>query len=106
MRSLDARIQAALAAYDEDTRWELIGGMMDECPDDVLDASSALLRGEHGRQRTLGADLLGRLVGSNPDAGPAAGRALLATLQHEHKSNAIASMVAALGHIGDAGALA
>jgi hypothetical protein len=106
MRSLDARIKAALAAYDEDTRWELIGGILDECPDDVLKASSALLRGEHGRQRTLGADLLGRLVGSDPDAGPAAERALLAALQHEHESNAIASMVAALGHIGDAGALA
>jgi HEAT repeat protein len=105
MRSLDARIQAALAAYDEDTRWELIAGIMAECPDDVFEASTSLVRGEHERERTLGADLLGRLVGVDPEAGPDVERALLPALQNECAPHAIASMVAALGHVGDPGAL-
>lgn len=105
MRSLDARIQAALAAYDEDTRWELIAGIMAECPDDVFEASTSLVGGEHERERTLGADLLGRLVGVDPEAGPDVERALLSALQNECAPHAIASMVAALGHVGDPGAL-
>jgi HEAT repeat protein len=105
MRSLDARIKAALAAYDEDTRWELIAGIMDECPDDVFEASTGLVRGEHERERTLGADLLGRLVGVDPEAGPDVERALLPALQNECAPHAIASMVAALGHVGDPSAL-
>jgi HEAT repeat protein len=105
MRSLDARIHAALAAYDEDTRWELIAGIMDECPDDVFEASSGLVRGEHERERTLGADILGRLVGIDPEAALDVERALLPALQNERAPHAIASMVAALGHVGDPGAL-
>jgi HEAT repeat protein len=105
MRSLDARIQAALAAYDEDTRWELIGGIMDECPDDVFEASKGLVRGEHERERTLGADILGRLVGSDPEAALDVELSLLPALKNERAPNAIASMVAALGHVGDPSAL-
>jgi HEAT repeat protein len=105
MRSLDARISAALAAYDEETRWELIAGIMDECPDDVFEASTGLVRGEHERERTLGADILGRLVGTDPEAGLDVERTLLPALQNECAPHAIASMVAALGHVGDANAL-
>jgi HEAT repeat protein len=105
MRSLDARIHAALAAYDEDTRWELIGGIMDECPDDVFAASADLVRGEHERQRTLGADILGRLVDADPEAGMDVEKALLPALKTECEPHAIASMVAALGHVGDPEAL-
>ncbi len=37
MRALDVRVEAALATVDEDCRWELIGGIVGECPDDVLE---------------------------------------------------------------------
>lgn len=105
MRPLDARIHAALAAYDEATRWELIVGILDECPDDVFEASTGLIRGEHERERSLGADILGRLVGVDPDAGLDVGRALLPALRNECSPHAMASMIAALGHVGDPSAL-
>ena len=106
MRSLDARVQAALAAYDPDLRWELIAGIMFECPDDVFEVSTGLVRGAHERERTLGADILGRLVGVDPDAGLDVERTLLPALQSERGPHAMASMVAALGHVGDPDALA
>jgi hypothetical protein len=106
MRSLDARVQAALAAYDQDTHWELIAGIMSECPDDVFEVATGLVRGAHERERTLGADILGRLVGVDPDAGLDVERALLPALQNECAPHAMASMVAALGHVGDPDALA
>ena len=80
MRALDVRVEAALATVDEDCRWELIGGIVGECPDDVLEKCQQLLRDETARERTLGADILGRFVGVDAGARPAALTALLAAL--------------------------
>jgi HEAT repeat protein len=101
LRPVDTRIQAALATCDEDCRWELIGGAVTECPDDVLEAALELLASPLGRKRRLGADLLGRLVGVDQGTRPVASQALLAALGSEHDADALASVVAALGHTGD-----
>jgi HEAT repeat protein len=105
MPPLDVRIEAALRAYDEDCRWDLIDGIVGECPDDVLEAATGLLRGESERSRTLGADILGRLVGTEPDARRAVLGALLRALDLETAAAPLASVVAAIGHVGDPGAL-
>jgi HEAT repeat protein len=100
MRALDVRVEAALATVDEDCRWELIDGIVGECPDDVLEKCQQLLRDETARERTLGADILGRFVGVDAGARPAALTALQAALSSETDACAMASMVAALGHVG------
>lgn len=102
MRPVDVRIQTALATYNEDCRWDLIGGAVTECPEDVLAVSLELLASLTARKRRLGADLLGRLVGVDPGARPAVLEALLAALPAERDTDALASIVAALGHVGDA----
>jgi HEAT repeat protein len=104
MRPLDVRIEAALGTYDQDCRWELIGGILSECPDDVLDAAIGLIGGDE-RQRALGGDVLGRLVGIEPKTGPAVVQALLAAIAVEQDPAPLASIVAALGHVGDAATL-
>jgi HEAT repeat protein len=101
MRPLDVRIEAALGTYDEDCRWDLIAGVLTECPDDVLDAAKLLLAGNLERGRTLGADVLGRLVGVEPNSKQAALEALIAALTSETAPAPMASIVAALGHVGD-----
>jgi HEAT repeats len=105
MRPLDVRIEAALGTYDDDCRWDLIGGILTECPDDVLEAATGLLLGGAERGRTLGADILGRLVGVDPGSRPAALSALLAALSVERACAPLASVIAALGHVGDPGTL-
>ena len=105
MRPLDVRIEAALGTFDEDCRWDLIGGILTECPDDVLEESLRLLQGDLDRHRTLGADILGRLVGVEPNSGPVVVDALLASLSVEESSAPLASIVAALGHVGNADCL-
>jgi len=105
MRQLDARIDTALAAYDEECRWDLIDGILTECPDDVLEVCVGLLRGDLDRGRTLGADVVGRLVGVEPGCRIAAVESLLAALATEKTPSATASIVAALGHVGDPGTL-
>lgn len=105
MGPLEVRVEAALATFDEDCRWELIGGIVQECPEDVLAECQQLLCSEHAHGRTLGADVLGRLVGIDPGARGAALSASLSALAVETEPGALASIVAALGHIGDAAAL-
>jgi HEAT repeat protein len=102
MGALEVRVEAALATLDEDCRWELIAGIVEECPDDVLETCRRLLRGDDSRSRTLAADVLGRLVGVDPGARAAAAEALGAALAVEKEPCALASMVAALGHVGTA----
>ncbi len=101
MTPLEIRIQAALAAYDEDCRWELIEGIVSECHDDVLAASRALLNGQIPRARTLGADIMGRLVASDAGTRDVVLASLTEALNHEHEPDVTASMVAALGHAAD-----
>jgi HEAT repeat protein len=98
--ALEARVEAALATLDDGCRWELIGGVVTECPDDVFEVCRRLLAGTDARWRTLGADVLGRLVGADRDAAPAISRTLQDTLAAETDPRARASMVAALGHVG------
>jgi HEAT repeat protein len=105
MGPLEVRVEAALAALDEDCRWELIGGIVQECPEDVLAKCQQLLGSEHAGGRTLGADVLGRLVGVDPGARRAALSASLSALAVETEPGALASIVAALGYIGDTAAL-
>ncbi len=106
MRPVDVRIEAALATYDEDCRWELIEGAIDECPDDVLEAGEALLTSPLASRRRLGADLLGRLVGADDGARPEVLPALLTAMPGECDASCLASIVAALGSVGDSGILA
>ena len=105
MRPLDVRVEAALETYDGDCRWELIGGIVGECPDDVLQECLALLGHDYARERSLGADIIGRLVGVDPGARGAALTALSTALASETEPCATASMVAALGHVGSPEAL-
>jgi HEAT repeat protein len=100
MGALETRVEAALASYDDGCRWELIGGIVDECPDDVLELCRRLLVEPDARKRTLGADVLGRLVDRDPGARPAALLILRDALAVEREPCARASMVAALGHVG------
>jgi HEAT repeat protein len=105
VRPLDVRIEAALGTYDEDCRWDLIAGILTECSDDVLEEAACLLRSDLERARTLGADILGRLVGIEPNCRPVVLSALLAAMAVEKSSSAKASIVAALGHVDDPGTL-
>ena len=100
MRSIDLRIEAALATMNEDCRWELIGGIVGECPDEVLETSRLMLTSADGRCRTLAADILGRLVSVDPGARNAASQVLQKALAIEFEPCARASMIAALGHVG------
>jgi len=106
MRPLDVLVDAALGTYEEDCRWELIGGILRECSDDVLELGIVLLQSRLERERTLGADILGRLVGVEPLSHGAVLAAMLQALSAEKASGPLASMVAAIGHIGDPGTLA
>ena len=101
MRPLDVLVDAALGTYEEDCRWELIGGILRECSDDVLELGIVLLQSRLERERTLGADILGRLVGVEPLSHGAVLTAMLQALSAEKASGPLASMVAAIGHIGD-----
>ena len=105
MRPLDTLIEAALGTYDDDCRWDLIGGVLRECSDDVLEVASALLVSPIERERTLGADILGRLVGVEPNSRGAVQKAIMAALAFERAAAPLASIVAALGHVGDPGTL-
>ena len=105
MRPLDVLIEAALGAYDEDCRWELIEGVLRECSDDVLEAATGLLQSGIERDRTLGADVLGRIVGIEPNSRDAVQKTILAALAIERAAAPLASIVAALGHVGDPGTL-
>lgn len=101
MTALETRIQAAMAALGEDCRWELIGGIVLECPDDVLAASRRLVSDPRPRARALGADIMGRLVGVDSGARPAILATLLDRLAVETEPSVVASLVAALGHTAD-----
>lgn len=105
MRPLDSLIEAALGTYDEDCRWDLIDGILMECRDDVLEEASTLIKGDPERGRTLAADILGRLVGVEPNSRGAALGLLLAAIAVECAPSTTASIVAALGHVGDPGTL-
>jgi hypothetical protein len=105
LRPLDVLIEAALGTYDEDCRWELIAGILRECSDDVLVEARDLLASPIERNRTLGADILGRLVGIEPSSKCAVQTAVMAAVAVEKSPAPLASIVAALGHIGDPGSL-
>jgi HEAT repeat protein len=105
MGALDLRTESALASVDQECRWELIAGLAQECPDEVLPICEGLLASADSRRRTLGADLLGRLVGIDQGVGAAAARALELALDTETDVSAISSIVAAFGHIESAAPL-
>jgi HEAT repeat protein len=101
MRQLDVRVDAALRAIEQDCRWDLINGIVGECPDDVLPLSIDLLNAADEGRRTLGADILGRLAGAEPSTHDTVVKALSEALCAETADTAIASIVAAIGHVGD-----
>jgi HEAT repeat protein len=105
MRSLDVRIEAALGTFDETCRWDLIGGVLSECPDEVLQVGLDLLGRSAARERALGADILGRLVSVESDSQHHVLAALTEALAAEDEDAPLASVVAALGHVGDSAAL-
>jgi HEAT repeat protein len=100
MGSLDPRVEAALATLDDSCRWELIAGLAQECPDEVLPLCRKLLFSEKSHERALGADVLGRLATADKGAGPAASEMLQKALRYDADPGAQASIVAALGHVG------
>jgi HEAT repeat protein len=101
MRPLDTLIQAALGTLDADCRWELIDSIVRECPDDVFEEASKQLRSSQGRARALGADILGRLVTVDQGRRMRVSQVLQAALAIETLPGPTASIVAALGHVGD-----
>jgi HEAT repeat protein len=101
MSRLSSRIDAALRTFDNECRWELIDAIVTECPDDVFEASRGLLHEREQRARILGADILGRLVTADQGQRMRVSQALRAALATEHDPAPVASIVAALGHVGD-----
>lgn len=101
MSHLGSRIEAALGTFDNECRWELIDAIVTECPDDVFDASRELLHAGDERSRVLGADILGRLVTVDQGQRMRVSRTLRSALATERDPSPVASIVAALGHVGD-----
>jgi len=103
--SINVLIEAALGTYDEDCRWDLIDGILAECPDDVLIAGTELIHSDLEKRRTLGADILGRLVVIDTGARPVVLQALLTALAVERSAATLASIIAAVGHADEPGTL-
>lgn len=101
MSQLGSHVAAALGTLDNECRWQLIGAIVTECPDDVFAASSELLHNRDERARALGADILGRLVTVDQGQRTKASRTLRGALAVETRPAPLASIVAALGHVGD-----
>jgi HEAT repeat protein len=101
MSQLGSRIAAALGTFDDECRWELIDTISKECPDDVFSASGDLLRSGDRRARTLAADILGRLVSVDQGQRMRVSRTLRGALAVERDPAPIASLIAALGYVGD-----
>jgi hypothetical protein len=101
MNALESRVEAALHTFDDNCRWELVDAIVTECPDDVYDAASGLLHLRDIPARTLGADILGRLVTVDQGQRTRVSRTLRGALALERDPAPVASMVAALGHVGD-----
>ena len=105
MSSVEDQIGAALGAYEPECRWELIDSILHGCPDDVFAAASLLVDSSDPRARTLGADLLGRLGPADMPKRDRILRILRGALAIERLPGPTASIVAALGHLGDPSAL-
>lgn len=101
MPMLDTRVAAALGTFDTECRWELIDSILEECPDDVFDRATRLVRSDDAQARALGADILGRLGIIDRLRQDRIGRILQAALAIERTPAVTASIVAALGHQGD-----
>jgi HEAT repeat protein len=101
MSPLGSLVDAALRTHDDECRWQLIDAIVKECPDDVYDKASRLLRDPDERARTLGADALGRLVTVDQGQRVRVSRTLRWALAVERHPAPVASIVAALGHVGD-----
>ena len=101
MSPLGSRIEAALGTLDTECRWEIVDAVVKECPDDVFDAAAWLLQSDDARRRTLAADMLGRLVVEDQGQRTRVSRALRTALAMERRPEPVASLVAALGHVGD-----
>jgi len=101
MSPIGSRVDAALRTLDDDCRWELIDAIVTECPDDVYDAARRLLTLPDPASRTLGADILGRLVTVDQAQRMRVSRTLRGALAIECDPAPVASIVAALGHVGD-----
>ena len=101
MSQIGSRIEAALGTFDNECRWELIDAIVTECPDDVFEAAKQLLREHDQRARMLAADILGRLVIADQSQRMRVSQTLRGALATERDSGPVASMVAALGHVGD-----
>src|SRR5512142_2067520 len=95
------RVEAALATRNEDRRWDLIAAIVADPPEDVLVTATELLASRIDGHRSLGADLLGQLTQVAPEMRPTAAGVLLASLDREDRPRALASVVTALGHVGD-----
>jgi HEAT repeat protein len=101
MSPIGPLVDAALRTFDDECRWQLIGAIVKECPDDVFDEAARLLRDPDERARTLGADTLGRLVTVDQGQRVRVSRTLRWALATERVPAPVASIVAALGHVGD-----
>jgi len=101
MSPIGSSIEAALGTYDTECRWELVDAITGECPDDVFEEASALIGAPDPHSRTLGADILGRLVTVDQGQRTRVSRTLRGALAVERSPEPVASIVAALGHVGD-----
>lgn len=101
MGPIGSCVDAALRTFDDECRWGLVDAIVEQCPDDVYDISTKLLCDADERSRTLGADILGRLVTVDQGQRMRVSRTLRVALAVEVGASPLASIVAALGHVGD-----
>jgi HEAT repeat protein len=100
-RSTEELIRTALAEEDEDAAWELLVVLHHRASPQVFQAARELCASDNPRERTLGADILGRL-GLPERTFPEESLAiLLGMLDSEQDSDALAAAAMALGHFRD-----
>ncbi|WP_344135081.1 HEAT repeat domain-containing protein [Luedemannella flava] len=95
----------AVAAGDEDGRWQVVTHLHGEGGQPALDAARELCGHEQAAHRELGADILSQVGGSKGPLRYAAVRALLDTARDEQDPAVLRAIAVALGHRADARAI-
>jgi HEAT repeat protein len=95
-----------LAIPDPDRRFEELAQVVRADPAEAAALGSRLLAESDVRRRELGADLLGQATSVDSDLGEPAVQLLFPQLEVEQDPGTIASIITALGHVGDPAAIA
>lgn len=101
-RTVDALVATALRGVSESSEaWEAIYALHRRGGEAVFAAASALLRSRLPRERARGADILAQLEQPSDVRSRAADR-MLPLLLEEQDAQVLPSLIAGLGHLGDA----